>query len=345
MADVVNDIVAKIAKTDWLAETKSLTKNAGITEVLATLTCIWFLLKVKDCFSFIWFYFLRPSTSLRKYGARKEAWAVVTGASDGIGKEFAKQLAKKGFHVVLISRNQSKLDEVATEIESKYKMKSKVIAADLNTIDTAVYDRIAAEISDLKVTILVNNAGVSYEHPDSVVDVPSSTVKGLVCLNAYAPTELTRRVLPVILKSTKKGLVINVGSGSATLDAPLLSVYGASKKFLESFSRALQIEYKRKLDVAYIDPLYAVSAMSKIRRASFTVPSAAKIASAALCNVAAGRLHFSPYWVHSIMINAMLLIPDSIRGAYIYKMHADIRRRALRRKEKAAGAPEPKKDA
>ena len=73
-----------------------------------------------------------PPVNFAKYGAKKGKWAVITGASDGIGKEYATQLAAKGLNVVLVSRTESKLVALAEEIESKYKVSTKVLAFDVS---------------------------------------------------------------------------------------------------------------------------------------------------------------------------------------------------------------------
>jgi len=73
-------------------------------------------------------FFLRPGSNMRRYGQ----WAVVTGATDGIGKAYAYELAKRGMNVFLLSRTQSKLDEVASEIGSKFKVKTQVMAIDFS---------------------------------------------------------------------------------------------------------------------------------------------------------------------------------------------------------------------
>jgi len=314
-------------------EMAELLYNMPAVNVLAAGGAAYLFLRARSLSHFLWFYFLRPRTDLKRYGATKDAWAVVTGASDGIGREFAKQIGKQGFNVVLISRTESKLRIVAEEIE-RYGVQTKVIPADLCTFDSAVYERIVSELSGLRVTVLVNDAGTSYEHPELFCEVPQSVVANIITLNAYSATELTRRILPIILASIRRGLVINVGSGSGTLNAPMLTVYAATKKYLESFSRALQIEYARKLDVAYINPLYVVSNMSRIKHPTMMVPSAAKIAISTLNNVGAGRVQFSPYWIHALMTNALLALPSWVRDWYIMDVHSKLRARFLRRKQR-----------
>jgi 17beta-estradiol 17-dehydrogenase / very-long-chain 3-oxoacyl-CoA reductase len=132
-----------------------------ILVVLAALGFLVLLSAVSRLLRGIWCVFLRPSKNLSYYGK----WAVVTGCTDGIGKGFALELAKRKLSVVLISRNQTKLVELAQEIESKYKVETRVLAADFTEGELQpIVDRVEATLSDLDIGILINNVGLSYPH-------------------------------------------------------------------------------------------------------------------------------------------------------------------------------------
>ncbi|KAH8830866.1 Hsp90 protein-domain-containing protein [Flagelloscypha sp. PMI_526] len=103
--------------------------------------------------------FILPGTSLKKFGAKKGAWAVVTGASDGIGKEFAHQLGKAGFNVVLVARNREVLSQNAKEIESKFKVKTAVHTIDFAAAGEAEFEKFHADIRSLDVGVLGSFAG------------------------------------------------------------------------------------------------------------------------------------------------------------------------------------------
>ncbi|KAM9312170.1 17-beta-hydroxysteroid dehydrogenase type 3-like [Gastrophryne carolinensis] len=94
-------------------------------------------------------------TDLRKYGE----WAVITGATDGIGKGYARELARRGFHIVLLSRTLEKLQRVAKEIEQESGRKVKIIQADF-TGGCEIYPKIEEGLKDLDIGILVNNVGM-----------------------------------------------------------------------------------------------------------------------------------------------------------------------------------------
>ena len=138
-------------------------------------------------------FFLRPSKNLKKLGD----WAVVTGATDGIGKAYAFQLASKGINVVLISRTKSKLQDVAREITSKFpSVSTKVIVVDFSDFSSTSRQAVSDVCSDLDIGILVNNVGVSYPYPKYFTELTSNEVFGLMEMNVASTTFMTHIVLP-----------------------------------------------------------------------------------------------------------------------------------------------------
>ncbi|KAJ8126434.1 hypothetical protein O1611_g7202 [Lasiodiplodia mahajangana] len=144
---------------------------------LAGLGALWVSSKVVSFLRLVLSMFVLGGTNLRKYGG-KGTWAVVTGASDGLGKEFATQLAAKGFNLLLVSRTQSKLEAFQNELQSKYpSLQTDILAMDFAAVDNdADYSRLAKRIDGLNVGILINNRdrehyqyqlqGNSESHPD-----------------------------------------------------------------------------------------------------------------------------------------------------------------------------------
>ncbi|XP_065103275.1 17-beta-hydroxysteroid dehydrogenase type 3 isoform X3 [Paramisgurnus dabryanus] len=158
-------------------------------------------------------------------------WAVITGGSDGIGRAYAQELSKYGLNVVIISRNQEKLDRAARTIELATGVQVKVIAADF-TKDN-IYGHIMERIEGLDIGILVNNVGI----------LPNQIPCRL--LETAGLEEMCSIVLPG-MQERGRGAVLNVSSGIAKIPFPLYTLYAASKVFVERFSQGLQAEYRSK---------------------------------------------------------------------------------------------------
>lgn len=176
-----------------------------------------------------WVYvnFLRPPKNIKKYGS----WALVTGSTDGIGKAFAFELAKKGLNLILVGRNPNKLDEVCSEIESKYsKTQIKIVVFDFSSDLNEGVKKISEAIAGLDVGVLINNAGISYPYARFFHEVDDELLSNLIKVNVEGTTKVTQAVLPGMLER-KKGAIVNIGSGAAIVipSDPLYAVYAATK--------------------------------------------------------------------------------------------------------------------
>jgi len=261
-------------------------------------------------------------------------WALVTGATDGIGKGFCLDLAKKGMNIVLVSRSKDKLDTVAKEIEDKYSVKTKVIAIDF-TKDKDVREQIETGIKDLSVGVLVNNVGMSYEYPEYFLQVENgeSRFQALVDCNINSMLSVTRAVLPSMV-SRGKGAVINMSSFSAHC-GPLLSVYSGSKAFVIQFSSDLEMEYRDQgITMMCAAPYYVVSNMSKIKRASLTTPTATTYAASVLAQLGTTTFTYG-YWAHDLVAFGLSLL-GPVTPLITHHVLKSVRKSALRKKEKAA---------
>ena len=126
---------------------------------------------------------------------------------------------------------------------------------------------------DLDIGVLVNNVGMSYEHPQELLELSSTYVDTLINLNIVSLNAMTRIVLPQMVER-KKGAVINISSFLAAIPSPLLSVYSASKSYVDLISQGMAKEYSSKgITVQCVLPGYVTSKLSKIRRPSLTVPT------------------------------------------------------------------------
>jgi short-subunit dehydrogenase len=165
--------------------------------------------------------------------------ALVTGASSGIGRAFAQQLAEEGLRLILVARRRALLDELARELRLEYGTRCLVIAEDL-TSPGAVQELCAQiEWEGWGVDLLVNNAGVGryghFEGSDPQAD------QNTLILNCSVPLELMQRLLPA-MRERRHGGVICVGSLLADLHAPYFATYSASKAFIATLAQSLQAE-------------------------------------------------------------------------------------------------------
>ncbi|KAK9090235.1 hypothetical protein Sjap_023412 [Stephania japonica] len=173
-------------------------------------------------------FFRRPKDLKRRYGS----WAIVTGATDGIGKAASLELASRGLNLILLGRNPSKLQRVIKEIHHKYFLIDiKTLVIDLSKeCGSEIVRKVREEIEGLDVGVLINNAGVSYKYASFVHEVDSGVVENIVRVNVEGVMWMTKAVVPLMMEK-RRGAVVNVGSASASLlsSFPLYTVYAATK--------------------------------------------------------------------------------------------------------------------
>lgn len=275
-------------------------------------------------------YFLNGEINFSKLGE----WAVVTGATDGIGKCYAFEFAKRGLNVCLISRNPDKLKDVAEEIERTHKVKTRTVAVDF-TGGNEIYEKIDKETKGLDVGVLVNNVGMSYEHPEFLTNLAEKNIlPNLLMANCMSVLQVTNIFIKRMVEK-KKGAIINLSSASGHRPAPLLTAYSACKAFVNFFSQGLEQEVsKSNVIVQTVLPFFVQTKMTGIRRASLFVPSPKAYVKSALKTVGQEDVTFG-YWSHALMGYAISLAPEwFVRKQMMGKMLAG-RAAALRRKEKS----------
>ncbi|XP_071975096.1 very-long-chain 3-oxoacyl-CoA reductase isoform X1 [Engystomops pustulosus] len=268
-------------------------------------------------------------------GPRTGKWAVVTGATDGIGKAYAEELARRGMCIVLISRTQEKLDEVAQAIREKFKVETKVIAADFGK-PAEIYDRIEAGLKGLEIGVLVNNVGISYEYPEYFLDIPDldKTLDKLIDINITSVCKMTRLVLPGMLERSK-GVILNISSASGMYPVPLLTVYSATKAFVDFFSRGLHAEYKsRGVTVQSVLPFFVATKLSKVRKPTWDKPSPEAYVRSAL-NTVGLQTRTNGYLPHALMgwVTGSLL-PNCLSMKLAMNVNKGLRARFLKRAKK-----------
>lgn len=165
--------------------------------------------------------------------------ALITGASTGIGKEFAKIHAKKGGNLVIVARNESKLNNLKKELEQQYKVNVEVISKDLTDVNAT--QEIYNEVKKLgiEIDILINNAG--FGGLGKFNERPLENDLSMINLNIVALTSLTSLFLKDFVKRNS-GRILNVSSTASLMPGPLQAVYFATKAYVTSFSNAIAEE-------------------------------------------------------------------------------------------------------
>ncbi|XP_069495839.1 inactive hydroxysteroid dehydrogenase-like protein 1 [Ambystoma mexicanum] len=243
---------------------------------------------------------------LKRYGE----WAVVTGATSGIGKAYAEELARRGVNVILISRNREKLESISEEITETYKVKTAFVVADF-CMGSEIYSSIRKALNEIDIGILVNNAGVNYDYPEYFGLIPEAKLWEIINVNVAAATMMANIVLPGMV-ARGKGAIVNISSATHFRPLPQLAGYTASKAYLYHFSRVLHHEYASKgIFVQTLTPGCVVTNMisfsRKLCNSPWLVPSASVYARHAVSTLGFST-NTTGYWSHSIQVRTKLMM-------------------------------------
>ncbi len=169
-------------------------------------------------------------------------YCLITGASSGIGKEFATIFAKNNYDLVLVARRKEKLEEIKEEINKKYKVDVIILSYDLTNLDNI--DKLFKELKEKNIVIhtLINNAGFGYH--SNFVNSDYNKQQALIDLNISCLTKMSY-VFGKEMSINKEGQILNVASIAAYMSGAFASTYYASKAYVLSFSEALKEELKQ----------------------------------------------------------------------------------------------------
>jgi hypothetical protein len=165
--------------------------------------------------------------------------ALITGASFGIGLEFARIFAREGYNLVLVARSADKLRQLASELEKAHGTRSLILATDLTEPGASAYVLDQTTRADIQVDVLVNNAGFGQYGLFAENDLEECLRQ--IQLNVTTLTHLTRLYLPAMI-ARKSGRILNVASTAAFQPGPLMAVYFATKAYVLHLSEALANE-------------------------------------------------------------------------------------------------------
>jgi short-subunit dehydrogenase len=165
-------------------------------------------------------------------------FAVVTGASSGIGVAYAERMAERGYDLILVARRRDRLEDVAKRIKIKTNRAVEIVTADLSDANDLL--RIEALLTEREdIDVLINNAGLGALGPTS--KVAADALENLIRINILALTRLTHAVLPGFLRRNT-GTIINIASMIAVMPTPSGAGYSGSKAYVLNFTRSLQME-------------------------------------------------------------------------------------------------------
>jgi 17beta-estradiol 17-dehydrogenase / very-long-chain 3-oxoacyl-CoA reductase len=328
----------------FVAQTRFQGEVAAILQILGLFTVIYFI------FHFLNFLvlYLRPS-KLHRYlhhsADGKPPWSLITGASNGIGKALAYELALRGFNVVLHGRNAEKLAGVEGALKDEFPDREfRVLVADAShlpctscmrsndakaatsaTTDTKPISipAIIKSISDIHLTILINNAAA----PPIPKHLPTEAYsQGMILaqtnLNANFPLLLTAALLPK-LQAARPALILNFGS-QGDLCPPLTNIYGPAKRMLMGMSLVMAREQDlQKTGVQVLGVRIGETAGTTGREweSSFFEPDADVMARAILGRVGCGRRIVVGYWRHAVLEAIFMALPNwLVEGFYAWYM-------------------------
>ena len=262
--------------------------------------------------------FLLPSTLKKHYNRRGNNWALVTGATDGIGFGFCQELCARGFNVILHGRNHAKLEQRARELEAEFPAcKTGIVVLDVVGVTSAV-DGVVEEVQTIirahggQLSVLINNVGGETKPYTNLDEYTFEEAQATIDKNAGFMLHITRVLLPLLMEA-ERGLVLNVSSMSSA-GLPYISVYSATKGFVDTFTLALEAECVsegRNVDVMGLRVGQVKTSGFDIESNLF-VPTGRGLASAGLNRVGCGRVIVWGYFWHWVQGVSFDVLPRSM---------------------------------
>jgi 17beta-estradiol 17-dehydrogenase / very-long-chain 3-oxoacyl-CoA reductase len=268
---------------------------------------------IRWLWQYVWLPRLGQGSRLaQRYGAG--SWALVTGASDGLGKAFAQELGRYGFNLLLVSRTQGKLDRLKSDVEA-HGVQVRTVAADLSNASDQTFARIAAAAQDLDLSLVINCVGATVHR--RYADIPAATLRQLISVNVNTTSVVTHTMLPLLLRHAavtgRRGALLNVGSIVGRFYWPGTQLYGACKAFVDHLTIPLAYEYRDHVDVMSFQPTVMATAM-----ATGTEPAAITITPQQAAHAALSQLGHCDtshgHWRHALVAAGLAALPPILRN-------------------------------
>jgi len=197
-------------------------------------------------------------------------WALITGASSGIGREMSEQLAQQGMNIVAVARNQENLDSLKDSLETRFAIKVRTISADLSQAEASY--AINKQTADLDIGLLIPNAGI--ENNGAFIDNPIEAEQKMLALNTVSPMLLShlygQRFKQRFANNKRSGILLT-SSLFGYQGVPFVSNYSATKAYILSLGEALNVELKPfGIDVTVLSPGLTDTAMPQNMEIDFT---------------------------------------------------------------------------
>lgn len=244
-------------------------------------------------------------------------WALVTGASSGIGYAYAAELASRGFNLVIVSNEEQVIQEKATVLQQQYDVEVIPLYRDLAIPGAAEELYTTCQQRNLEIEVLVNNAGMFYFN--EILEEKSRTTEKILYLHVNTPTQLCY-YFGREMKKRRHGYILNMSSMSAWLAYPGIGIYASTKRYLKNFSRSLRSElYDYNVSVTVLCPgavatnLYNLSDNLKllaIRLGIMMRPE--KLAKKGINALFRRRFFLMPGLINKIAIPLLLLLPHGL---------------------------------
>ena len=270
---------------------------------------------------------------MKKIFREYKAWALITGAASGMGREYARRLALMGYDLVLVDINGKGLEETESIVRHEVEMsvslplrdgfKVMQVVQDLSQTDAA--DRIYAhtEAAGCEVEVLINNAGVMY--CQGIAETSERMLKLIMIVHMNTPLMLCRKYVPA-MKERGNGYILNISSLAECMNWPGIGIYGATKRFVKDYSRELRIECQKtgvSVTNAYFGavdtPLVPLKpGLRKLARGLAVMIPAEKAVDRALRATFRRRRGVMPGFLNHVFKPICMLLPDCLLG-WIYR--------------------------